>query len=59
MRYVDFFEHESQSCLVTEYYDGLDLYETLRARSSANMDEFEAAAIIKQILSALQYLEER
>ena len=44
---------------MTEYYDGLDLYETLRARSSANMDEFEAAAIIKQILSALQYLEER
>ena len=56
MRYVDFYEQEEQFCIVTAHYEGLDLYEALRQRSSAQMNEFEAAEIVKQILEAVQYL---
>ena len=58
MRYVDYYEQEEQFCIVTDHYEGLDLYEALRQRSSASMNEFEAAEIIKQILEAVLYLQE-
>jgi calcium-dependent protein kinase len=50
---VDVFEDDENLYLVLEYIQGHDIFEQVLAEGA--MDEAEAAAIIKQLLEALQY----
>lgn len=54
LKLYEFYEDNNEYCLITDYWEGGDLYEYLCKHDE--IDEYDIAQIMKQLFSILYYI---